>query len=335
MHAASRSSTRGWIYDNIAETVGGTPLVRVSRLAEAHGATAQVLAKLEFFNPLGSVKDRIGVAMIDALEAQGLLSPGATIVEPTSGNTGLALAMVCAARGYRCVLTMPETMSVERQKMLAHLGAEVVLTPKEEGIQGTLRRAEELLEEIPGAVRPMQFDNPANPEAHRRSTAQEIWRDTGGRVDVVVAGVGTGGTLTGVGELLKSLKPSVRMVAVEPATSPVLGGGEPGPGNTIQGIGAGFVPEVMNLEVMDEAIAVENEAAADMAREVARTEGIPVGISGGAALAAALEVARRPAMAGRTIVVIIPSFAERYLSTSLFDGVDERIHRPALAATAA
>ena len=331
MNGSTRISSRGWIYDSIAETVGGTPLVRVARLARAHGARAEVLAKLEFFNPLGSVKDRIGVAMIDALEAEGRLGPGSTIVEPTSGNTGLSLAMVCAARGYRCILTMPETMSVERQKMLAHLGAEVVLTPKEEGIQGTLRRAEELLEEIPGAVRPMQFDNPANPEAHRRSTAQEIWRDTAGWVDVVVAGVGTGGTLTGVGEQLKAMKPSVRLVAVEPATSPVLGGGEPGPGNAIQGIGAGFVPEVMNVDVMDEAIAVENDEAMAMAREVARTEGIPVGISGGAALVAALRVARRPEMEGRSIVVIIPSFAERYLSTALFDGVEERIHQPPTA----
>ena len=322
------AAPRGRVYQSITDTIGSTPLVRAPRLSQAHGARADVLLKLEFFNPLGSVKDRIGVAMIDALEAAGALGPGSTVVEPTSGNTGLALAMVCAARGYRCVLTMPESMSAERTRMLAHLGAEVVLTPKEEGIHGALRRAEELPGEIPGSVRPMQFDNPANPEIHRRTTAREIWEDTGGAVDVVVAGVGTGGTLTGVGSVLKALKPSVRMVAVEPATSPVLGGGEPGPGNQIQGIGAGFVPGVLDLDVMDEALAVENDAAFAMAREASRTEGIPVGISGGAALVAAYRVARREDMEGKTVVVVIPSFAERYLSTPLFDGVEERIRRP-------
>jgi cysteine synthase A len=328
MDQESRTPPRGRIYNSIADTIGSTPLVRVPRLSRAHGAKADVLLKLEFFNPLGSVKDRIGVAMIEALEHEGVLGPDSTVVEPTSGNTGVALAMVCASRGYRCVLTMPESMSAERTRMLAHLGAEVVLTPKEEGIHGALRRAEELLDEIPGAVRPMQFENPANPEIHRQTTAQEIWEDTAGAVDVVISGVGTGGTVTGVGSVLKSLKPSVWMVAVEPLTSPILGGGEPGPGNQIQGIGAGFVPGVMDLDVMDEALAVENEAAFEMAREVSRTEGIPVGISGGAALVAAYEVAARPEMAAKTVVVVIPSFAERYLSTPLFDGVEERIQRP-------
>jgi cysteine synthase A len=328
MDQESRTPPRGRIYNSIADTIGSTPLVRVPRLSRAHGAKADVLLKLEFFNPLGSVKDRIGVAMIEALEHEGVLGPDSTVVEPTSGNTGVALAMVCASRGYRCVLTMPESMSAERTRMLAHLGAEVVLTPKEEGIHGALRRAEELLDEIPGAVRPMQFENPANPEIHRQTTAQEIWEDTAGAVDVVISGVGTGGTVTGVGSVLKSLKPSVWMVAVEPLTSPILGGGEPGPGNQIQGIGAGFVPGVMDLDVMDEALAVENEAAFEMAREVSRTEGIPVGISGGAALVAAYEEAARPEMAAKTVVVVIPSFAERYLSTPLFDGVEERIQRP-------
>jgi cysteine synthase A len=328
MAQVTRAHGRGRIYDDITQTLGDTPLVRAPRLSAAQGAKADVLLKLEFFNPMASVKDRIAVAMIDAMERDGLLGPESTVVEPTSGNTGVALAMACAARGYRCVLTMPESMSVERQKMLAHLGAEVVLTPKEEGINGTLRRAEELLEEIPSAVRPMQFEHPANPEIHRETTAQEIWNDTDGSVDVLVTGVGTGGTLTGVGQVLKSRKPSVRVVAVEPATSPVLSGGEPGPGNMIQGIGAGFIPEVLDTSVMDEAIPVVNDDAFEMARLVAREDGIPVGISGGAALVAAYQVARRPEMAGKTIVVVIPSFAERYLSTPLFDGVEERIRQP-------
>ena len=322
------SAPHGRIHHSITETVGNTPLVRMSRLAARHGAVADVVAKLEFFNPMGSVKDRIAVSMLDALEAAGELGPDSTIVEPTSGNTGIALAMACASRGYRCILTMPETMSIERQKMLALLGAEVILTPKDEGIGGTLRKAEELLASIPGAVRPMQFENPANPAIHRATTAEEIWADTGGEVDAVVLGVGTGGTLTGVGEVLKARRPSVHVVAVEPATSPVLGGGEPGPGNQIQGIGAGFVPDVMNVDVMDEAIAVTNEAALEMARETARAEGVPVGISGGAALVAALQVARRPEMAGKRVVVIIPSFAERYLSTVLFEGFDAAIRHP-------
>ena len=319
------ASPRGRIYNDITETIGGTPLVRVPRLSRAKGARADVLLKLEFFNPMGSVKDRIGVSMIEAMEREGLLVPGSTVVEPTSGNTGIALAMACAAKGYRCVLTMPESMSVERQKMLAYLGAEVVLTPMEEGLGGTLRRAEELLQEIPGAVRPMQFENEANPDVHRHTTAEEIWFDTDGAVDAVVMGVGTGGTLTGVGETLKARKPGVRIIAVEPATSPVLSGGEPGPGNMIQGIGAGFVPPVMKLGVMDEAVAVTNDDALAMAREVALTEGIPVGISGGAALVAAYNVAARPEMEGKTVVVLIPSFAERYMSTVLFEGTEEKI----------
>ena len=319
------AAPRGRIYDDITQTIGGTPLVRAARLSANKGARADVLLKLEFFNPLGSVKDRIGVAMIEAMEADGLLKPGSTVVEPTSGNTGIALAMACAAKGYRCVLTMPESMSVERQRMLAYLGAEVVLTPKADGLGGALRRADELLEEIPGAVRPMQFEHPANPQVHRVTTAEEIWVDTEGAVDAVVLGVGTGGTLTGCGEALKARKPGLRIVAVEPATSPVLSGGQPGPGNMIQGIGAGFVPAVMNTDVMDEAVAVTNDDALAMAREIARTEGIPVGISGGAALVAAYELAARPEMEGKSIVVLIPSFAERYISTVLFDGVDELI----------
>jgi cysteine synthase A len=319
------AAPRGRIYEDITETVGGTPLVRASRLSAALGAKADILLKLEFFNPLGSVKDRIGVAMIEAMERDGLLKPDSTIVEPTSGNTGIALAMACAAKGYRCVLTMPESMSRERQQMLAHLGAEVVLTPREEGLGGTLRRAEELLDEIPGAVRPMQFENAANPEVHRHTTAEEIWADTGGDVDAVVLGVGTGGTLTGCGEVLKARNPELRIVAVEPETSPVLSGGDPGPGNMIQGIGPGFVPGVLNTDVIDEPVAVANDEAFAMARQAARTEGIPVGIAGGAALVAAYRLAARPEMEGKRIVVLIPSFAERYLSTPLFEGTDALI----------
>lgn len=312
---------RGRIFDSLLETIGDTPIVRAPRLAAEHGARGEVLLKLEFFNPLASVKDRIGVSMIEALEREGRLGPDSTIVEPTSGNTGIALAFVCAAKGYRCVLTMPETMSIERRKMLALLGAEVVLTPKEEGINGALRRAEELLDEIPGSVRPMQFENPANPEVHRRTTAEEIWNDTAGQVDVIVSGVGTGGTLTGCGEVLKPRRPGLRMVAVEPSVSPVLSGGQPGPGNMIQGIGAGFVPAILDTHLIDEVIAVTNEDALAMARTAARTEGLPVGISGGAALWAAYRIAARPEAEGKTIVTIIPSFAERYISTALFEGI--------------
>ncbi|MDD3443822.1 MAG: cysteine synthase A [Zavarzinia sp.] len=311
---------RGRVYDNITETIGSTPLVRLHRLAEQAGAKAEVLAKLEFFNPLNSVKDRIGVAMIEALEAEGRIKPGATLVEPTSGNTGIALAFVAAAKGYRLILCMPESMSIERRKMLLLLGAELELTPPEKGMRGAINRAEELLKEIPGAVMPQQFANPANPAIHRVTTAEEIWNDTQGKVDAVVSGVGTGGTITGIGTVLKKLKPEVRMIAVEPEDSPVLSGGQPGP-HKIQGIGAGFVPEILDRSVIDEVITIGNETAFETARQAARLEGIACGISSGAALSAALEVAARPGMEGKTVVAIIPSFAERYLSTALFDGL--------------
>jgi cysteine synthase len=309
---------RGRIYDSIAETIGNTPLVRIRRLSAEARITADILLKLEFFNPLASVKDRIGVAMITALEAAGELGPGGTIVEPTSGNTGIALAFVAAARGYRLILTMPESMSIERRKMLKFLGAEIELTPRERGMKGAIERANELLAEIPGAVMPGQFANPANPAIHRRTTAEEIWRDTEGAVDVIVAGVGTGGTITGCGQVLKERKPSLRLVAVEPEASPVLSGGAPA-GHMIQGIGAGFVPDNLEVELIDEVIKIANETAFSTSRRLARTEGIPGGISSGAALAAALEIGARPEMAGRTIVVIIPSFAERYITTALFE----------------
>jgi len=312
---------RGRIYDNLLQTIGATPLVRLSRLAQAEDVTAELIGKLEFFNPIASVKDRIGVSMIEALEREGKLRPGSVVVEPTSGNTGIALAFVCAAKGYRCILTMPETMSIERRKMMALFGAGLVLTPKEQGLNGALAAAERMLEEVPGAVQPMQFQNPANPEIHRRTTAEEIWNDTDGAVDVIVSGVGTGGTLTGCGEVLKPRKPGLRMVAVEPVTSPVLSGGEPGPGNMIQGIGPGFIPEVLNTALIDEVVTVTNDDAFAMAREAARLDGVPVGISGGAALVAAYEVARRDEMEGKMLVTIIPSFAERYISTPLFEGV--------------
>jgi cysteine synthase len=312
---------RGRIYDSILETIGATPLVRLPRLAEAHGVRADLVAKLEFFNPLASVKDRIGLAMIEAAEREHKITPRSTVlVEPTSGNTGIALAFVAAAKGYRLILTMPESMSVERRKMLKLLGAEIELTPASEGMKGAIRRAEELVRDLPDAVMLQQFSNPANPAIHRRTTAEEIWRDTGGRVDAVISGVGTGGTITGVGEVLKARKAAVKMIAVEPEDSPVLSGGRPGP-HKIQGIGAGFVPEILRREVIDEVIRVGNETAFAMARETARAEGIPVGISSGAAIAAALEVGARPEYAGKLIVVIVPSFAERYLTTALFEGL--------------
>jgi cysteine synthase A len=311
---------RGRIYDSITDTIGDTPLVRLNRITEERGVKANILAKLEFFNPISSVKDRIGVAMIDAMEADGTLKPGGTLVEPTSGNTGIALAFVAAARGYRLILVMPETMSIERRKMLALLGAELVLTEGAKGMRGAVGRAEELLQEIPGSAMPQQFKNAANPDIHRRTTAEEIWNDTAGTVDVVISGVGTGGTITGVGEVLKARKPSVRIIAVEPEDSPVLSGGPPGP-HKIQGIGAGFIPEVLDRSVIDEVVTVGNQTSFDTARKVAKLEGIPVGISSGAAIAAALEVGSRPEMAGKNIVVIIPSFAERYLSTALFEGL--------------
>jgi cysteine synthase A len=299
----------------IMDAVGRTPLVRLENLTR--GLDATVLAKLEAMNPLGSVKDRIGVAMVAAAEGQGLLRPGGLIVEPTSGNTGIALAFVCAARGYRLILTMPETMSLERRKLLKHLGAEVVLTPGGLGMTGAVNRAREIVAEHPGAFLPDQFSNPANPEVHRRTTAEEIWRDTGGTVDILVAGVGTGGTITGVAEVMKARKPSFQAVALEPAASPVLSGGPPGP-HKIQGIGAGFVPAVLNRRVIDEVVAVTDMEAIETAREVARREGILCGISSGAAVFAALQVARRPESRGKVIVAILPSTGERYLSTELF-----------------
>lgn len=310
---------RGRIYESIAETIGNTPLVRIRRLLAEEGIEADILLKLEFFNPLASVKDRIGVAMITALEASGELLPGGVIVEPTSGNTGIALAFIAAARGYRLILTMPESMSLERRKMLKFLGAEIELTPRERGMKGAIERANELLALIPNAVMPGQFAHPANPAIHRRTTAEEIWRDTEGAVDVIIAGVGTGGTITGCGRALKERKPSLRLVAVEPEASPVLSGGAPA-GHLIQGIGAGFVPDNLDLDFVDEVIKIANETAFSMSRRLARSEGIPGGISSGAALAAALEVGSRPEMQDKTIVTIIPSFAERYITTALFEG---------------
>ncbi len=309
---------RGRVFDSVLDTIGDTPLVRLPRLTAEIRPKGEVLAKLEFFNPLASVKDRIGVAMIEDLEARGLIGEGATVVEPTSGNTGIALAFVCAAKGLNLVLVMPESMSVERRKMLKLLGARLELTPGERGMAGAVARARELLDEIPGAVMPQQFENPANPLIHRVSTAEEIWNDTGGQVEAVVAGVGTGGTLTGVGQVLKRRKPGVKMIAVEPTTSAVLSGGPPGP-HKIQGIGGGFVPAILDRQIIDEVIQIGNDDAFEMARRCARVEGLPVGISSGAALIAAFDVAGREAMAGKMVVAIVPSFAERYLSTPLFD----------------
>ena len=312
---------RGRIYDSITDTIGDTPLVRLSRLMAEKGCRAEILAKLEFFNPISSVKDRIGVNMIDTMERDGRIKPGETVlIEPTSGNTGIALAFVAAARGYRLILVMPESMSIERRKMLALMGAELVLTPAAQGMKGAIARAQEIKDATPGSVVPQQFENPANPDIHRRTTAEEIWNDTKGAVDIVVAGVGTGGTITGVGQVLKARNPGVRMVAVEPEDSPVLSGGQPGP-HKIQGIGAGFVPAILDRSIIDEVVTVGNQTAFDMARHLARKEGIPVGISSGGAVAAALEVGMRPGMEGKTIVVIVASFAERYLSTALFDGL--------------
>jgi cysteine synthase A len=311
---------RGRIYNSITETIGDTPLVRLDKLAAVEGVDAKLVAKLEFFNPLGSVKDRIGVSMIDALEANGKITPGkSTLIEPTSGNTGIALAFVAAARGYRLILVMPETMSLERRKMLKILGAELVLV--EGGMRGAIARAGELQAAIPDAVIPQQFQNPANPEIHRRTTAEEIWNDTGGKLDVFVSGVGTGGTITGVGQVLKARKPTVHVVAVEPAGSPVLSGGEAGT-HKIQGIGAGFIPPILDTTIYDEVVKVENDEAFRLARLCARVEGIPVGISSGAAISAALTIGRRPDRRGQTIVLVIPSFAERYLSTALFEGLE-------------
>ena len=313
---------RGRIYDSIAETIGNTPLVRIPTMATKHGAKADVLLKLEFFNPIASVKDRIGVGMIEAMEEEGKIGPGAVIVEPTSGNTGIALPFVCTARGHLLILTMPESMSIERRKMLGYLGAEIVLTPREKGMKGAIEKAHELVEQTPGAAMPWQFGNPANPAIHRRTTAEEIWNDTNGKVDCVISGVGTGGTLTGIAEVLKPRTESFRRVAVEPKASPVLSGGDPGP-HPIQGIGAGFVPDILNTDLVDEVLQVENSDAFVTSRELARTEGIPCGISSSAALWSGLDVAKRDDMAGKTMVVIIPSFAERYITTSLFEGIGE------------
>jgi cysteine synthase A len=318
--ARYRRAGRGRIYDSVLDLIGDTPLVRLPHLTAALKPKGEVVAKLEFFNPLASVKDRIGVSMIEELESTGRLQPGGRIVEPTSGNTGIALAFVAAAKGYKITLVMPESMSIERRKMLVLLGATLELTPAEKGMAGAVARAREIVEATPGSVMPQQFDNAANPLIHRVSTAEEIWNDTAGRVDAVISGVGTGGTITGVGQVLKAKKPSVRMVAVEPSASPVLSGGAPAP-HKIQGIGAGFVPSILDRGVIDEIIQVSNDDSFAMARRVAKEEGIPVGISSGAALTAAFDLASRDEMAGKLVVAIIPSFAERYISTALFEGL--------------
>ena len=311
---------RGKIYESIVDTIGATPLVRARRIGGDCRSKVDILLKLEFFNPLASVKDRIAAAMIESMEEAGLIRENTAIIEPTSGNTGIGLAFVCAAKGYHLTLVMPESMSMERRKMLKLLGANLELTDAAKGMNGAIARAEEMKAEIGDAVIPQQFENPANPAVHKVTTAEEILADTGGKVDVVVMGVGTGGTLTGVGTVLKAKKPEVRVVAVEPEDSPVLSGGQPGP-HKIQGIGAGFSPKNLDESLIDEVLTIGNETAFETAREVARLEGIPVGISSGAAVAAALEIADRPEMDGKTIVVIIPSFAERYLTTALFDGL--------------
>jgi cysteine synthase A len=311
---------RGRIYGSITETIGNTPLVRLNRLPKERGIDAEILVKLEFFNPISSVKDRIGVSMIEAMEAAGKINPDTTLIEPTSGNTGIALAFVAAARGYRLILVMPETMSIERRKMLAYLGAELVLTPGPMGMKGSIAKAEELLNEIPNSVIPQQFKNPANPEIHRKTTAEEIWNDTNGQFDAFVAGVGTGGTITGVAQVIKPRLPNMKVIAVEPEDSPVLSGGQPGP-HKIQGIGAGFVPDVLDRSLIDDVVTVGNQTAFDTARQLAKLEGIPGGISTGANVAAALEVASRLEFKGKRIITVAPSFAERYISSALFDGL--------------
>ena len=317
---STRRPGRGRVYDSITETIGDTPIVRLNRLPQMRGVKASILVKLEFFNPIASVKDRIGVSMIDAMEANGTISPKTVLIEPTSGNTGIALAFVAAARGYRLILVMPDSMSIERRKMLMLLGAELVLTPAADGMKGAIARAEEIARTTGDAVIPQQFKNPANPEIHRRTTAEEIWNDTDGNIDIFVAGVGTGGTITGVGQVLKPRKPSLRIVAVEPEESAVLSGGQPGR-HRIQGIGAGFVPEILDRSVIDEVITISDQAALDSARALARYEGIPGGISAGAAVAAACMIGARENMTGKVILAVVPSFAERYLSTALFEGL--------------
>jgi len=319
----AKSPGRGRIYKSIVDTMGDTPIVRLDKLAKKHRVQANLLAKLEFFNPTSSVKDRIGVAMIEAMEKKGEIKPGKTVlIEPTSGNTGIGLAFAAAQKGYRLILTMPETMSIERRKMFALLGAELFLTEGPKGMKGAIAAAEELAAKTKGSVIPQQFENAANPAIHRRTTGPEIWNDTKGKVDVFVSGIGTGGTITGAGKYLKKQNPKLHIVAVEPEDSPVLSGGDPGP-HKIQGIGAGFAPAILDTRVYDEVVRVSNDDAFAMAREVATLEGVPVGISSGAALVAAIRVGRRKELKGKNLVVIIPSFAERYLSTALFDGLGE------------
>jgi cysteine synthase A len=311
---------RGRVYGSVLETIGNTPLVRIVRLAHEAGCQAEVLAKLEFFNPMASVKDRIAIAMIEAMEAEGRVGPGSVIVEPTSGNTGIGLAFACAAKGYRCILTMPDSFSIERRKLMKFLGAELVLTPREKGIGGAIEKAKEIIAGTAKAVMPWQFGHRANPEIHRKTTAEEIWRDTNGVVDAVVLGVGTGGTLTGVGGVLKARNPEIQIIAVEPEKSPVLSGGKHSP-HTIQGIGAGFVPDVLETALIDEVLLVSNEEAIETCRSLAVREGISAGISSGAALACAIRVAQRDQMKGRTVVTVLPDGAERYISTALFDNI--------------
>ncbi|TYL80449.1 cysteine synthase A [Bradyrhizobium cytisi] len=317
---AAHQPGRGRIYPSIVEAFGDTPIVRLRRLPGMHGVNATILAKLEYFSPAASVKDRIGAAMIIAMEKAGIIKSDTVLIEPTSGNTGIALAFVAASRGYRLKLVMPESMSIERRKMLAFLGAELVLTPAAQGMKGAIAAAEELLKTTPNSVMPQQFKNLANPEVHRRTTAEEIWNDTAGNIDFFVAGVGTGGTITGVGQVLKPRKPSLRVVAVEPEESPVLSGGQHTP-HKIQGIGAGFVPDILDRSVIDEIVKIDSTAAIEISRALARHEGIPGGISSGAAIAAALQIGKRPEAEGKTILAIVPSFSERYLSTVLFEGI--------------
>ena len=318
--AATPRPGRGRVFDSIVDAFGNTPIVRLRKLPEQHGVKATILAKLEYFNPAASVKDRIGVGMILAMEQAGVIKPDTVLIEPTSGNTGIALAFVAAARGYKLKLVMPESMSIERRKMLAFLGAEIVLTPAAQGMKGAIAAAEELLRTTPNSVMPQQFKNLANPEVHRRTTAEEIWNDTGGNIDYFVAGVGTGGTITGVGQALKPRKASLRVVAVEPEESLVLSGGQHTP-HKIQGIGAGFVPDILDRSVIDEIVKINSTTALETSRALARHEGIPGGISSGAAIAAALQIGKRPEAAGKTILAIVPSFSERYLSTALFEGI--------------